>query len=917
MKTDSYQTVTLDNVIDNVFDLYNGHWGPLENGGLTNDPTPDIQGSAQAGSVVNIYDNDALIGTALADAEGRWSYRPEQKLGDGPHSLTVAEVTDSGMSDPTAPFVIQLDTHATPGSVTKITDGQGNELGAGNVTEDNHAVITGQAEPGATVHVHVYDQANNHYWIDAQADADGSWTVEPTQFDMVGTYTFSVTTIDAAGNISSPSEGYQIEYYDSQLVSYSLDAVTDNVNNHYDDFTGALSANDITDDASPVLSGTANPGLLINIYDNNQLLASVTAAADGSWSYTPEAPLQDGTHNLSISEVTPTGETDQTELFTFTVDTTPPQGQVVFLSDTDGTLLHSDAVTDKNAFVLSGQADPGTTIHINAKPPTGGLLNLGEVATDSEGHWQFNTDQLGMIGKWTYTIDITDVAGNVTHMTEQPSVIYYDPSLVTVSLDSVVDAVDHGYQDFTGVLSENAVTDDSQPALSGHGNPGFVINIYDNDELLATATVDTHGLWTFTPETPLVDGAHSITVAEVTPTGEAGQTTPFDFSVVTEAPEGQIINVTDDNGNVIIDGAATADSTPNISGTSTPDSEVHVHVFGPDGQELYWESATTDDQGNWSYQPQAFEAEGNYSFTVVTVDGAGNIGQDGEHISVNYYDDSQITLTLDTVTDNVQQDNSPTDAIGPIANDGWTNDVHPTINGTANPGSEVHVYDGSVLLGSAVADAQGAWNYQPDQPLSEGVHNLTVTEAVVGGETMPTEAFTFQVETTAPEAQLNAITDSTGQVLAGDTVTADPQPVISGTADPGSEVHVHVFGADSQQLYWEAVTVGDDGNWSYQPQAFGEDGSYSIQIAVVDQAGNVYRDPTMTTVNYQSDSSDTTQPSFHELLAQSHSVLPAEYTNGGATHDATAVHSHQVTAHDSISDSVDHLLAHQVIHPMG
>ncbi|MGL4723712.1 MAG: Ig-like domain-containing protein [Scandinavium sp.] len=915
MKKDSYQTVTLNNVIDNIYDLYNGHWGPLENGALTNDATPVLQGSAEPGSVVNIYDNAILIGSAQTDPEGNWRYMPEQRLDDGMHSLTVCEVTDSGVSEPTAPFVIQLDTQPTGGIITHITDTQGHDIAAGSMTDDKQPVISGQAEPGSTVHVHVYDQVNNHYWIDATTDINGVWTVEPAGFDLIGVYTFSVTTIDAAGNISSPSDSYQIEYYDPQLVSFSLDAVTDDVNNHYEDFTGALTAYDITDDASPTLSGTANPGLQINIYDNNELLGSVTAAKDGSWSFTPENPLQDGVHNLSISEMTPAGETAQTDLFTFTVDATPPSGNVVFLSDTNGTLLHSDSVTEENAFILSGQAEPGTTVHINAIPPTGGQLSLGEATTDSEGNWQFNTGNLEMIGKWTYIIDVTDEAGNVTHMTERPSVIYYDPALVHVTLDSAIDDVDHGYQDFIGALSENAVTDDSQPTLSGHGNPGFDVNVYDNGELLGSATVDSRGLWSFTPAAPLADGAHSITVAEVTPDGEAGETSPFAFSVATEAPEGQIVQVTDDDGNVIQDGAITTDSTPLISGTATPDSEIHVHVYGPDGHELYWGSATTDEQGNWSYQPQAFDELGSYSFNIAVVDEAGNIGRSDEHISVNYYDESLVSVTLDAVTDNVQHDSLPADTTGPVADNGWINDPQPTINGTANPGLEVRIYDGNEFLGSAVANSQGEWSYQPEQPLSEGEHSLSVTEVTAVGETEPTAAITFSIDTTAPEVALDAITDSAGQVLTDDSITTDPQPVISGTADPGSEVHVHVISPEGQHLYWEPVTVGEDGNWSYQPQAFEQDGSYGIQVTVIDQAGNVFRDPATTTVNYESDSSDANQSSFNELLAGSHSVLPADLTSEGVAH-AAAYYDHPA-AHETFSGSADSLLAHQDIHPMG
>ncbi|MGU7616656.1 Ig-like domain-containing protein, partial [Klebsiella aerogenes] len=50
------------------------HTGPLTSGGLTNDATPALSGTAEAGSTVTIFDKGIQIGTAVADEDGHWSF---------------------------------------------------------------------------------------------------------------------------------------------------------------------------------------------------------------------------------------------------------------------------------------------------------------------------------------------------------------------------------------------------------------------------------------------------------------------------------------------------------------------------------------------------------------------------------------------------------------------------------------------------------------------------------------------------------------------------------------------------------------------------------------------------------------------------------------------------------------------------
>ncbi|WP_267693485.1 Ig-like domain-containing protein [Klebsiella pneumoniae] len=59
------------------------HTGPLTSGGLTNDATPALSGTAEAGSTVTIYDGSTVLGTAVADEDGHWALPLRIPLGEG------------------------------------------------------------------------------------------------------------------------------------------------------------------------------------------------------------------------------------------------------------------------------------------------------------------------------------------------------------------------------------------------------------------------------------------------------------------------------------------------------------------------------------------------------------------------------------------------------------------------------------------------------------------------------------------------------------------------------------------------------------------------------------------------------------------------------------------------------------------
>ncbi|RSV78475.1 Ig-like domain-containing protein, partial [Klebsiella aerogenes] len=82
--------------------------------GLTNDATPALSGTAEAGSTVTIFDKGIQIGTAVADEDGHWSFIPDP-LGEGEHRFSTTVTDVAGNTSGHSPdFVLTVDTTVAP-----------------------------------------------------------------------------------------------------------------------------------------------------------------------------------------------------------------------------------------------------------------------------------------------------------------------------------------------------------------------------------------------------------------------------------------------------------------------------------------------------------------------------------------------------------------------------------------------------------------------------------------------------------------------------------------------------------------------------------------------------------------------------------------------------------------------------------
>jgi len=199
----------------------------------------------------------------------------------------------------------------------------------------------------------------------------------------------------------------------------------------------------------------------------------------------------------------------------------------------------------------------------------------------------------------------------------------------------VIEAIIDDQGSSTGNIGNGGYTDDGRPEITGKGNPGDLVHIYDGYELLGRVRIAADGIWAFTPSFPLSDGRHSISILHEYEDGDVSDlSAPYVIFVDKVAPEAPSISeVLDDVGphtGAIGNGGGTDDTLPTLSGKGEAGSTVTII----DNGQVIGEVRVADD-GSWVFTPDVELADGQHEFEVVTTDQAGNASDHSEkHIIV-------------------------------------------------------------------------------------------------------------------------------------------------------------------------------------------------------------------------------------------------------------------------------------------
>ena len=182
-----------------------------------------------------------------------------------------------------------------------------------------------------------------------------------------------------------------------------------------------------------------------------------------------------------------------------TVALATPDGGLVQDSINDTGFAQDDGITRNNLPSLTGSADAGATVTVDI-----GDHSYTTVA-DAQGVWTVQVTNALPDGEYIPLITASDVAGNVSDPVEGALIV------IDTVLDPVIGGITHDDVNDTGLSTDDGITNNNVPALSGTAEAGAAVVVTLNAVRYETVA-DSDGLWSVQVDTALPDGTYTPTL---------------------------------------------------------------------------------------------------------------------------------------------------------------------------------------------------------------------------------------------------------------------------------------------------------------------------------------------------------------------------------------------------------------------
>jgi hypothetical protein len=656
---------------------------------------------------------------------------------------------------------------------------------------------------------------NGATWTNITSMLSGT-TLTWTGTTLSGSNTLQLKVTDAAGNDGSAKD--QTYTLDNTAPSAPAAPLLDFASD-----SGMSSSDRLTNVTTPIISGTAEAGSTVTLYDTDgSTVLGTTIATGGSWAIT-SSMLSAGDHTLTAKATDTAGNTSTASTsLVITIDTTAPTSLGVSTTTIDSGFATSAATiatlsaSDAQAITYSlasgdgtNDADngrfsvSGTALKVGGSALTTGTYHIYVAATDAAGNASYQALTLNVVDGPSVT-SIVRTGGASATVTSAATAITY-----TVTFDQAVSGVDAS--DFT--VTGSGTASGSVASVSGTGSTYTVtVNNLGGDGSLRLDLKNSG--------TGIKNGSNVDIVSGYV----SGATYTLDHTAP-GTPAAPDITAGTDTGSSNTDNI-TSNTTPTFTGTAEANST--VTLYDSNGSTVLG-TTTADGSGAWTITTSAL-SEGGHTLTAKAIDAAGNTSAAS----------SGLTVTIDTTAPLAPSapDLSAATDTGSANTDNLTKNTTPTITGTAEAHSTVTLYDtdGSTVLGTTTADASGNWAIT-SSALAASSHTLTtkVTDAA-GNTSVASSGLTVTIDTSAPSApsapDLSAATDTGSSST--DNITRNTTPTITGTAEAHSTVTL--YDTDGSTILGTATADGS-GNWSITCSALAE-GSHTLSAKATDVAGN-------------------------------------------------------------------------------
>jgi hypothetical protein len=436
--------------------------------------------------------------------------------------------------------------------------------------------------------------------------------------------------------------------------------------------------------------------------------------ADGSWSWTPPTPLNDGYYNVSFQSIDKAGNPSTPTLRTLIIDTTPPAAPTLLnMYDDQGDItgsFDSGKMTDDRRPTLTGIAEKGVIVYLKE----GDTVIGSAKADENTGMWKIEPE-----------IDLTDgqhdlvLVANETFAGKVREGEVSDEFIIIIGKDGevpvdpggvakIIDAVDN-VGSVTGSLKSDGITDDTTPELRGSAPAGSVVRIqYRNaqGEWVDGGNAVMKGTsWSWTPNPALGEGNWQFRA-------NAGDEWSNEFTLnidLTPASETTIAYAWDNYGHttgMLGNSARTDDRTPTLHGRAEANSIVYIEYGKAGAPWIPGYSVQVGADGNWEFTIPIELDNGNWEFRAKS----GNSGAFTPKFKLNVIDNN-LAPTIDFALDNVGKTQ------GKLASGSVTDDTTPELQGQAEANStvfiEYYLGNSSKNIASVTANIYGEWTFSP------------------------------------------------------------------------------------------------------------------------------------------------------------------------------------------------------------
>ena len=314
-------------------------------------------------------------------------------------------------------------------------------------------------------------------------------------------------------------------------------------------------------------------------------------------------------------------------------------------------------------------------------------------------------------------------------------------------------------------------TSSTPVTVSGTGDAGDSVTLYDGSRSIGSVTINPAGNWTLTVN--LGVGTHTLTATQTTPGGNWGQppkltsdgSDPATVTVYAPPPAPSISVPVGSLLPLTITGSGVAGDTVTVYEGSTV---VGTALVGPGGS---WSLTLTPSLGKHTYFAKQTDPVSTFT------------GNASSNAVVTIYAQPVPPAITSTTTPAQTKTTTPV-----------------TVKGTGVAGYGITLYDGATQIGTGTVASNGTW--QVTVNLGVGIHSLTATQTLVAAVTsQPSAAFSVTVLPPNPAAPT---------ISAPVTATMFTSVLLNGTGVAGELVTIYDGSAAVA-----TTTVASNGTWTY------------------------------------------------------------------------------------------------------